>query len=61
MNELCTIAIAVKKKAYDTVISDIHMPSLLKLNGFYDFAGLEALDADADPLRCSVYNGADRL
>ena len=47
------------KKAYDTVITDIHMPSIL--NGFYDFAGLEALDADADPLRCSVHNGPDGL
>ena len=54
----------LKKKAYDTVITDIHMPSIisgLKLNGFFDFAGLEAFNADADPLRGAVYDSPDGL
>lgn len=53
--------IRMKKKAYDTVITDIRVPPFLlklfgiDLKGFYDFAGLKALDADADPLRGAVH------
>ncbi|GEM_PF-2076819 len=55
------LMIILKKKAYDTVITDVHMPSFIlnllkkRLNGFYDFAGLKTLDADADPLRGTVH------
>jgi len=49
---------ALKKKAYDRVITDIRASSL---NGFCDFAGLETLYADADPSRGPVHNGPDHL
>ena len=52
------LIVTAKKKAYDTVITDIHMPSL---NGFYDFAGFEALDADRDPLGHAVHDSPDSL
>ena len=34
---------------------------VVRLNGFYDFAGLEAFNADADPLRGAVYDSPDGL
>lgn len=58
---LLCFMIRMKKKAYDIVITDIRMPPLLlrlfgiDLKGFYDFAGLKALDADADPSRGTVH------
>ena len=35
------------------------MMIVLELNGFYDFAGFEALHADLDPLGGAVDNGSD--
>ena len=60
-------SLSLKKKAYDTVITDIRMPSFVsgllrqRLKGFYDFAGLETFNANADPSRISVHNSPDGL
>ena len=59
--------IALKKKAHDTVVTDVRMPQFLRalldkrLKGFYDFAGLKAFDADADPSRGAADNSPDGL
>lgn len=53
--------VKLKKKAYDTVITDIRvLPLLVKLfgldlKGFSDFTGLKAFNADADPFRGAVH------
>jgi len=58
---LLCFMIKMKKKAYDTVITDIRIPSFflklfgIDLSGLDDFAGLKAFDADADPLRLPVH------
>ncbi len=59
------LMVALKKKAYNTVVTDVYTPSFIrallkrKLSGFCDFSRLEALYTDADSLGDAVKDGSD--